>query len=101
MNRCFVVDLSVDRSEVDQFGFVDLRSAFENGIVPGNMSFEDETFNGVAAPALLLPHSQDVFESIRQSNYVASRLKDAISKERVNLAKDVSEKTPVVSVPTD
>lgn len=88
----------VDRNEVEQFGFVDLRDTFEKGIIPANAQITDESFNGVAAPGLLMPHSQDVFESLRQSNYVQSVLKNARSKEAEELAKKVAEKTPVVSV---
>lgn len=87
---------AVDRSEVDQFGFVNLNEAFEKGIIPANAGMIDESFNGVAAPGILLPHAQDVFDSLRQTNYVQSvlRSKAAVSKEREDLAKEVSEKTP-------
>lgn len=89
---------SVDRQDVDQFGFVNLNEAFENGIIPANAGMTDESFNGVAAPGILLPRSQDVFESLRKTNYVQSilRSKAAVSKERADLAKEVSEKTPGV-----
>lgn len=100
MARFYSFNPEVDRLEVDQFGFIDLRSAFEKGIIPSNVGFTDESFNGVAAPGLLIPHAQDVFESLRQSNYVQSVLKDAASKEREKLAKEVAEKT-IVSAPTE
>lgn len=85
----------VDRSDVDQIGFVDLREVFEKGIIPANVAATDESFNGVGAPGLLLPHAQDVFESLRQANYVRQRLDAAASKEREKLAKEVAEKQSV------
>ena len=88
---------AVDRSEVDQFGFINLHDAFEKGIIPSNVGFTDDSFNGVASPGILIPHAQDVFESLRQTNYVQSvlRSKAAVSKEREKLAEEVAEKIPV------
>lgn len=99
MNKRFRYNKCVDRSEVDQFGFVNLNEAFEKGIIPANAGTTDESFNGVAAPGILLPRSQDVFEALRKTNYVQTvlRNKAAASKEREDLAKEVSEKTSVVS----
>jgi len=85
MNR-FEFNPAVDRSEVEQFGFVDLRSSFENGILSGDLSSPDSAFNGVGAPGLLLPRSQDVFESLRKVNYVKSAIERARSKEAAELA---------------
>lgn len=99
MNTRYRYNSDVDRSDVDQFGFVNLREAFETGIIPANAGTTDDSFNGVAAPGILLPRSQDVFESLRKTNYVQSvlRSKTAASKERADLAKEVSEKNSVVS----
>lgn len=94
MKNRFAYNPDVDRSEVDQFGFVNLNEAFEKGIIPANAGMTDDSFNGVAAPGILLPHAQDVFESLRQTNYVQSVLKAAASKEREKLAEEVAEKTP-------
>lgn len=76
----------VDRNEVEQFGFVNLRESYEKGIIPSTAQITDESFNGVGAPGLLLPHAQDVFESMRQVNYVRQRLDAARSKEAHELA---------------
>lgn len=89
----FSFDPAVDRCEVDQFGFVDLRSSFENGVISGDVASPDSSFNGVAAPGLLLPHAQDVFESLRQVNYVRSALDRARSKEAEDLASKQIEKS--------
>lgn len=93
MNKYF--DPSVDRTEVEQFGFVNLNEAFEKGITPSSVPLTDDSFNGVAAPGILLPHAQDVFDALRQQNYVTSVLKVAASKEREKLAQEVVDKTPV------
>lgn len=91
----FAFNPAVDRQDVDQFGFVNLNEAFEKGIIPANAGSTDESFNGVAAPGILLPRSQDVFEALRKTNYVQSvlRAKAAASKEREDLAKEVAEKS--------
>lgn len=95
-------DPSCDRHEVEQFGFVNLGEAFEKGIIPGSAQSTDESFNGVAAPGILLPHAQDVFEALRQTNYVQNVLRSqaAASKDREKLAKEVAEKSSV-SAPTE
>lgn len=82
----FKFNPSFDRTEVDQFGFINLRESFEKGIVSGASEFLDTSFNGVNAPGLLLPRAQDVFESLRQVNYVRSAIERARSKEVAELA---------------
>lgn len=72
---------SCDRSDIDQFGFINLRDAYENGSVDGAMAFEQEKYNGVSDPSVLLPRPRDQFEALRQTDYVRSVLKSAAEAE--------------------
>lgn len=71
-NVSFTYDPIKDIAPVDQFGFVDLRSAFVNASIPGDLSFSEESFNGVEEPRSLVGRSSDVFEAIRKAEYVKS-----------------------------
>lgn len=68
---------NVDVGEVDQFGVVDLRSAYVNHAVPENVEISADTFNGVEDASSLLGRPSDVFDAIRKANYVASRAASA------------------------
>lgn len=59
-----------DNAPVDQVGFVNLRDAYVNSVIPGDLSVETSEFNGVDDPSSLLGRSHDVFESIRKGQYV-------------------------------
>ena len=69
-------DKRKDRHEVDQFGFVDLHKAFENGVVEGNAQYDDDSYNR-ADPTALLHRPHDMFEAMRQADYVKSSLSAA------------------------
>lgn len=71
----------IDRSPVDQFGFVDLRKAYETGSIPGNATFLDEHSNGIVDPDDVMNRPKDNFERMRQMNYVKSALKSAAEAE--------------------
>lgn len=91
--RNFSFDPACDLQEVDQFGFIDLRSAFERGIIPGDLTFQDEQFNGVDNPGVLMHRSQDVFESLRQVNYVREKMSDLNAREKEAAEKQVESVT--------
>lgn len=78
---CF--DPKVDLQPVDQFGFVNLRQAYDKGVVPGNVGFSDESFNGML-PDDVMKRPHDVFERYRQGQYVkgvlSARAREAQSK---------------------
>lgn len=59
-----------DIAPVDQLGFVDLRNAFVNNTIPGDLACSDESFNGVEDPSSLLGKSSDVFDAYRKASYV-------------------------------
>lgn len=49
---------------------IDLRSAYVNGVVPGNVTSADMDFNDVEDPSSMMNHPADAFEAMRQSEYV-------------------------------
>ena len=59
-----------DNVPVDQVGFVNLRDAYVNSVIPGDLSVDVSEFNGVDEPGSLLGRSHDVFEAIRKGQSV-------------------------------
>lgn len=88
-------DPELDIQEVDQFGFVDLRQAFEKGTIPGNMSFEQVEFNQVNDPGVLIPKSDDVFDRLRKARYVQEQLSEVADSPAKDLAEKIVEKSSV------
>lgn len=70
-------DPAVDKAAVDQFGFVDLRKAYSEGVISGAVSFDDDKFNGVQDPSCLLHRGDDKFARMRQADSVKSQLRSA------------------------
>lgn len=77
VKREFKFDPTVDRRAVDPFGFFDLRDAYRNGNVPGDVAIEDERFNGVQDPSAVMDRPKDQFEAMRQAEYVKESLQAA------------------------
>lgn len=72
-------DPKVDLHPVDQFGYINLREAYDKGVISGEVSFTDESFNGML-PDDVMSRPRDKFERIRQADYVKSALKAASAK---------------------
>lgn len=68
----FGFDPVKDLHPVDPYGFIDLRSAYENHNVPTQVADEVANYNGIEDPESLLGTAKDVFE--------AYRMRDAIQK---------------------
>lgn len=78
MKRCNLkYNPASDLEPVDQFGFVDVRAAYANGVVDGNVTIEQSSFNGVDDPDTIMNRPRDIFESYRQADYVKSAVKAA------------------------
>lgn len=61
-----------DLQEVDQFGFLDLKTAYASGSVSGDIAvISSEAFNE-ASPDSLMHRPKDYFEGLRQRDYVKS-----------------------------
>lgn len=70
-------DKDKDVKPVDQFGFIDLRSAFEHGYVPGSADVEESDYNDIENPASIIGKPEDAFEAMRMQDYVMSGVKSA------------------------
>lgn len=78
--RVYCFDPRVDLHQVDPSGEVNLRKAYANGAIEGNVAFEDGSFNGVQDPSVLLPRPKDQFERMRQFEFVRESLRANQSK---------------------
>lgn len=64
--------LGPDIREVDQIGFLDVGLAFASGSIDGSLAVSSsESFNE-ASPDSLLHRPKDIFEGMRQRDYVKS-----------------------------
>lgn len=53
-----------DIAPVDQFGFIDLKSALAESVVPSQMPESDTDYNGIDEPDKVLGKPHDVFEAM-------------------------------------
>lgn len=89
--RSFGFNPEVDLQEVDQFGFINLNEAYANGIIPSDLDFTDESFNGVQNPGTLISRSQDVFDGLRKAEYVRRTLDKLSAEERERVERSVEK----------
>ena len=59
-----------DLTEVDQIGYIDLATAYANGVVSGDANPDQLTFNQIEDPASILGRPADEFDAIRMRDYV-------------------------------
>ena len=69
-DRSFAFDKLCDMQEVDQFGYIDLASAYTNGVVSGDVNPDQLSFNMIEDPASILGRPSDEFDVIRMRDYV-------------------------------
>lgn len=55
---------------VDQYGYVDLRVAFESSSIPADITGAEGSFNGISEPESILGVPDDAFSAIRASKAV-------------------------------
>lgn len=53
-----------DLTPVDEFGFIDLKSALENSVVPSQMPESETDYNGIDEPQKILGKPHDIFEAM-------------------------------------
>lgn len=53
-----------DLQPVDQYGFVDLKTALDSGVVPSQVAESDEDYNGIDDPQKILGKPSDIFEAM-------------------------------------
>lgn len=59
-----------DLHDVDQFGFIDITSAFESGSIPSFVEPSDDVYNGIDDPNAILGKPSDIFEAYRMNNFI-------------------------------
>lgn len=57
-------DPVVDITPVDQYGYVDMKSALANSVVPSVMPGAEVDYNGIDDPASIIGKPSDIFEAI-------------------------------------
>lgn len=53
-----------DIAPVDQFGFIELKDALANSIVPSQMPESETDYNGIDEPDKVLGKPRDIFEAM-------------------------------------
>lgn len=53
-----------DLAPVEQFGFIELKDALANSIVPSQMPESDTDYNGIDEPDKVLGKPHDIFEAM-------------------------------------
>lgn len=61
-----------DLHDVDQFGFIDITSAFESGSIPSSVEPTDDMYNGIDSPDGILGRPSDIFEAYRMNDFIQS-----------------------------
>lgn len=62
-----------DIAPVEQFGFIELKDALANSIVPSQMPESDSDYNGIDEPDKVLGKPHDIFEAL-DAQQVAEKL---------------------------
>lgn len=53
-----------DITPVDQYGFIDMKTAFDSSIVPSQLPESDADYDGTEDPAQILGKPRDIFEAM-------------------------------------
>lgn len=53
-----------DLKPVEQYGFIDLKTALDSCVVPSQMPESDSDYNGIEEPEQIAGRPRDVFEAI-------------------------------------
>lgn len=70
-----------DIQEVDQFGFIDLVKAFQNGYVEGDSDIRTDSYNNIEEPASIMGKPSDVFDALRMQDKMISSIKEVAAKQ--------------------
>lgn len=70
-----------DLAPVDQFGFIELKSALAESVVPSQLPDSDSDYNGIEEPDQVLGKPRDIFEAI-DAQKVAEQIASSGSEEK-------------------
>lgn len=80
-----------DLQEVDQFGYIDLVKAFQNGYVPGDVESVAENYNDIENPESIIGKPRDCFEAMRMQDIIISNAKKGTMSVEPATAKSSSD----------
>lgn len=72
-----------DIAPVDQFGFIDLKTALAESVVPSQMPESDADYNGIDEPDKVLGKPRDIFEAIDAQKAAEQLASSEVDKEDV------------------
>lgn len=70
-----------DLAPVDQFGFIELKSALAESVVPSQLPDSDSDYNGIEEPDQVLGKPHDIFEVI-DAQKVAEQIASSASEDK-------------------
>lgn len=70
-----------DLAPVDQFGFIELKSALAESVVPSQMPNSDSDYNGIDEPEKVIGKPRDIFEAM-DAQKAAEQLAASASEEK-------------------
>lgn len=70
-----------DIVSVDQFGFIELKSALAESVVPSQLPDSDSDYNGIDEPDKVLGKPHDIFEAM-DAQKAAEQLAASVSEEK-------------------
>lgn len=70
-----------DLAPVDQFGFIELKSALAESVVPSQLPDSDSDYNGIDEPDKVLGKPRDIFEAM-DAQKAAEQLAASVSEEK-------------------
>lgn len=59
-----------DKTPVSQTGFIDLKSAMVNNVIPSQIAESEDSYNGIDDPASILGKPRDVFEAMDMQSLI-------------------------------
>ena len=59
-----------DKTPVSQTGFIDLKSAMVNNVIPSQIADTEDSYNGIEDPVSILGKPRDVFEAIDMQSHI-------------------------------
>lgn len=71
-----------DMNPVDQFGYVDLESAYRNGVVPATVENEDIKYNNQTDPAMIGSVPRDKFDAYEYTRSVRAELSKSNDEDK-------------------
>lgn len=79
--ECCLFDPVRDLAPVDQFGFIELKSALAESVVPSQLPDSESDYNGIDEPDKVLGKPRDIFEAM-DAQKAAEQIASSGSEEK-------------------